>query len=208
MEKSRKETVKIKLMQIKERIGMDKVFLILLAGVLLMLSSFPFSGTEKGTADSQTESAASGEAETGREEGQTVSSSGYAAGLEQRLEEVLLAVEGVGEVKVMITLKDSGQKELQADTVREQSATSETDSSGGSRSIQENREESSTVILSGGSSDSPYITRETAPEIEGVLVVAQGGGNAAVKAEIYEAVQALFSVPAHKIKVLKGVLEN
>ena len=128
--------------------------------------------------------------------------------MERRLEEVLLAVEGVGEVKVMITLKDNGEKQLQSDTLREQSSTSETDSSGGSRSVQEAREEYNTVIMNDGSSDSPYITRETVPEIEGVLVVARGAGDTSVKTEIYEAVQALFNVPAHKIKVLKGVLEN
>ena len=64
------------------------------------------------------------------------------------------------------------------------------------------------MILNDGTRDSPYVTRETAPEIEGVLVVAQGAGSSSVKTEIYEAVQALFNVPAHKIKVLKGVLEN
>ena len=117
-------------------------------------------------------------------------------------------MDGVGNVRVMITLKNNGEKQLQSDTVRERSSTGETDSAGGSRTVQEGREEYSTVILNNGTGDGPYVTRETAPEIEGVLVVAQGAGSSSVKTEIYEAVQALFNVPAHKIKVLKGVLEN
>lgn len=45
--------------------------------------------------------------------------------------------------------------------------------------------------------------KELAPEIEGILVLADGADRATVKAEIVDAVQALFPLPAHKIKVLK-----
>ena len=202
--------------KIQEHLGMDKLFLILLAGVLLLLSSFPFGKETKsgGAGGQQAENNSydgnSGSVNFGTTGGGQSQNGfdGYAAWLEKRLETVLLSVDGVGEVKVMITLKDNGERRLQSDTVREHSDTDETDSAGGSRSIQEGREEYSTVILNDGTGDSPYVTRETMPEIEGVLVVAQGAGSGSVKSEIYEAVQALFNVPAHKIKVLKGVLEN
>lgn len=42
-------------------------------------------------------------------------------------------------------------------------------------------------------------------EIAGVVVMADGAENVQVKTQIYEAVEALFEVPAHKIKVLKRV---
>ena len=42
----------------------------------------------------------------------------------------------------------------------------------------------------------------------GIVVAAEGGDNAAVKAEISEAMEALFDVPAHKIKVLKRIKEE
>ena len=38
---------------------------------------------------------------------------------------------------------------------------------------------------------------------KGVLVVAEGGGNAVVIRDITEAIQALFGVEAHKIKIMK-----
>lgn len=41
--------------------------------------------------------------------------------------------------------------------------------------------------------------------VEGVLIVAQGGDVPSVRQEIYETVEALFSVPAHKIKICKRV---
>lgn len=40
-------------------------------------------------------------------------------------------------------------------------------------------------------------------KVEGVLVVAEGVGNAQTDAEIIRAVQALFSLESHKIKVMK-----
>ena len=51
----------------------------------------------------------------------------------------------------------------------------------------------------------PVVEKELAPEISGIVISAQGGGNASVQKEISEAMQALFGLPAHKIKVLKRV---
>ena len=61
------------------------------------------------------------------------------------------------------------------------------------------------VFSENGSEKVPVIEKELRPEIEGIVVSAQGGGNAAVRAEISEAMEALFNIPAHKIKVLKRV---
>ena len=47
------------------------------------------------------------------------------------------------------------------------------------------------------------MTSETNPEVKGVLVIAQGGGNSRVRQEILEAAQALFGIDAHKIKIMK-----
>ena len=49
----------------------------------------------------------------------------------------------------------------------------------------------------------PYVIKTLEPIVEGVIVVMEGGGNPTVAAEVTEAVQALFHVEAHKIKVLK-----
>ena len=47
--------------------------------------------------------------------------------------------------------------------------------------------------------------KELKPELSGIVISADGGGSTAVKAEISEAMEALFGLPAHKIKVLKRV---
>ena len=47
------------------------------------------------------------------------------------------------------------------------------------------------------------IVKEMEPEIEGVLIAAQGGDQNQVAGEITQAVQVLFDIPVHKIKVVK-----
>ena len=42
----------------------------------------------------------------------------------------------------------------------------------------------------------------------GIIISADGGGSTIVKAEISEAMEALFGLPSHKIKVLKRVKEG
>ena len=54
-----------------------------------------------------------------------------------------------------------------------------------------------------GSSSTPYVVKPYVPEIEGVLVVAEGAGSGTVKRTVTEIVQALFHVEAHKIMVVK-----
>ena len=50
---------------------------------------------------------------------------------------------------------------------------------------------------------SVMITFKKSNEIEGVVVIAEGGGNAIVVRNITEVVQALFDVDSHKIKVIE-----
>ena len=59
----------------------------------------------------------------------------------------------------------------------------------------------------GGTSE-PYVVKTLSPEIEGVLVVAEGAGSGIVNRTIVEAVQALFGVEAHKVKVVKMEVQS
>ena len=129
----------------------------------------------------------------------------YELRLEQRIRDVLKKVDGVGEVDVMLTLFSSSEKVLRVDKERSRSATSETDSSGGTRQQADESLRESTVLAGSSGSGEPVVEKELAPEIAGIVISAQGGGNASVQKEISEAMQALFGLPAHKIKVLKRV---
>lgn len=48
------------------------------------------------------------------------------------------------------------------------------------------------------------ITYQDKDNVEGVVIVAEGGDNAVVARNITEVVKALFDVDSHKIKVIKG----
>lgn len=135
----------------------------------------------------------------------------YEAVLENRVKEVLKKVEGVGAVDVLIVLKSSEERVYLTDGKSSQSSTKEVDSAGGSREVTEQQEEVNTVLSSGGGNLSgnggsgALLEKELRPELSGIIISAQGGGSPAVKAEITEAMEALFGLPAHKIKVLKRV---
>ncbi|HIQ74364.1 MAG TPA: stage III sporulation protein AG [Candidatus Cottocaccamicrobium excrementipullorum] len=122
--------------------------------------------------------------------------------LEARVKEVLSQTEGVGQVDVLIVLKSSGQKIYQKDERSVTSSTREQDSAGGNRDSSQEEQQSTTVILGGGQ-DEPLLESELLPEISGIVISAQGGDNPSIQAEITEAMEALFGLPAHKIKVLK-----
>ncbi len=197
----------------KKKLTKENMAVVALLGLLLMVIAIPadrFSGdvqenagkdTQEGTSATQEgmetgEAADGGDAASGGE--------GYAKRMEEELQELLSAMEGVGEVKVMITIRDLGEQVVEKDVPSESGWVSETDSAGGTRESESARQEESTVYITDSEGNrTPYISQTTQPEIEGVTVVAQGGGDALIQKNITEVIQALFDIEAHKIKVVK-----
>ena len=101
----------------------------------------------------------------------------------------------------MITLKSSGKKIVEKDeSVSEEKNGGGTDGEGNAVK----RTEKPTVFSRGSDgTETPVVIEETAPEVEGVLVAAQGGDNLTVAEDIADAAQVLFGVEAHKIKIMK-----
>ncbi|WP_347561570.1 hypothetical protein [Clostridium sp. OF09-36] len=128
----------------------------------------------------------------------------YEQELEQRVKEILRGVWGVGEVDVMIVLKASSEKVIQVDNSSSRSTTTEK-GGGTDRVVESMDQEHSTVLTGSGSGQEPVVAKEIYPEISGIVISASGGGSASVRAEISEAMESLFGLPAHKIKVLKRV---
>ena len=190
----------------KKKLTRENMAVAALLGLLLMVAAIPAGGKEKkaGTDEAETfpetveqdVSAASVQMDGGEPE--------YAGQLEERLQELLSAMDGVGEVKVMITLRSFGQQVVEKDVPSEAEQTEETDSAGGTRQISSERKEESTVyITDADGSRTPYVSETIRPRVEGVTVVAQGGGDARIQKNITEVIEALFDIEAHKIKVVK-----
>lgn len=151
-----------------------------------------------------------GAVSAGEEESLAVAVSGNGTGtrtyeqqLEMRVKNILKNVDGVGKVDVMIALYASSEKVIRSDTNSNGSLTEETDSSGGTRRSESNTYSTTTVMEEGGGSSAPVIEKEVYPEISGIVISAEGGGDPKVRSEIAAAMEALFGLPAHKIKVLK-----
>lgn len=187
------------------KIRKDQLIVILLFGILLLVIVIPTKKTpqvsQKG---SQTEKNTQKNTQRNSDSTDAGTNAQYIDQMEARLETMLKQVEGVGKVKVMLTVKGTGEVIVEKDKPQTQSQVSESDSNGGSRETTENSWEESTVYIQNEEGNKvPYVAKELEPEIEGVLIIAQGGGNAAVVKNICDAVQALFRVEIHKIKVMK-----
>ena len=168
-----------------------------LAGVLLLVLALP---TEK--KNSPKEEIQEREAEQTGESSES-RFAGYERELEQKLEQILREMEGVGRVEVMITLQDEGESVVEKDITRNSQEIAEEDGTV-KRNTQERQYQEGTIYSQReGSSGQPFVTKEVVPKVQGVLVVAEGGGNAKVAKNISDAVLALFPVEVHKIKVVK-----
>lgn len=122
---------------------------------------------------------------------------------EERLAGILSEMSGVGKVEVMFTAESGGERVVLTDNPISQSHTQEQDAAGGTRVITESERDDKTVYESKGSDQTPYVIKELQPQLSGVLILAEGAGSSTVKTEIVEAVEALFGIPVHRIKVIK-----
>ncbi len=182
----------------------DTITIVVLIGILLLVITIP---TKKDTgqkgSDGSVAAASENENISGENKDTAESTKQYETYLEKRIVEILTKTEGVGNVKVMVTLKNTSEKILAENKESSNEELTETDASGGSRTSKKAQENSQKVTTQDKSGSSPYVTGETMPEVEGVVVVAQGGGDGRVAADITAAVEALFGIAPHKIKVLK-----
>ncbi len=177
-------------------ISKNQLFIGGLAGILLLVIAMPVN-TDKDK-EQKLQEKESGE-ETKQSAGAHIS---YGRELERKLEQILGEMEGVGKVEVMITLKDDGERILDKDITRSSQEVSEEDGAI-KRNTRESQYQEETVFSRETEQGQPFIAKETAPQVEGVLVVAEGGENAKTVKNISDAVLALFPVEVHKIKVVK-----
>ena len=186
-----------------KEIGMPKLIMMLVAGILLIVLTFPglIGGDKK--AKNKNIITDSSNLQNGTNT-TSYDSNNYIAELEDRFESILRKVNGIGEVEVMITLKTSGEHIPLKDVPYTQESINEDDGEGGSRTNNRIQKEESTVLVTNKDGNTqPYILQEREPEVEGILVIAEGGDNILVQKDIIEAAEALFNIPMHKVKVMK-----
>ncbi len=170
-----------------------------LAGILLLVIAIPVEQRDKNQQTNQQ----TNQQEEAKEQPSYKETGDYGKRLERKLEQVLATVEGVGKVEVMITLKDQGEYVVEKDRTKNSQEISEEDGTVKRSTMERQSQEATVYVQESGSNGEPFVTKEVTPKVEGVLVVAEGGGNAKVAKNISDAVLALFPVEIHKIKVVK-----
>ena len=162
-----------------QKAGPLRLGILVLSGILLLLVSC-FGNTENTPEQNRV---TDGEVKEEKDSLQD-----YRERIKKELVELLERVEGVGHAEVMLTVRASNEKVTLKDNTN-----------------RENGSEEETVLIEDSDrNSSPYVIQEKEPELEGVVVVCDGGDDAGVKREITEAVSALFQIESHKIKVMKS----
>ena len=119
--------------------------------------------------------------------------------LEQKLKKILSNISGVGEVEVLITYSQTSVVNPIYNEDYGESVTEEEDTSGGKRKVSSTTNKKEVV-----SSNNDVITQSvTSPQIQGAVVIAKGAGDANVKANIIQAVEAATGLSTYKIQVFE-----
>lgn len=173
---------------IKKYATRDNLLIMALLGILLMVIAIPVGTQEDEEEKGQTLPADAEDISAGSGDGYAAS---YEQEMEERLEELLQSMEGVGNVKVMITLAASDEKIVLKDY----------DISEGQDSLK--TVENTVFYTDETGQESPYCQKIITPRVEGVVVVAEGGDDPGRIIEITDVIQSLFDVPVHKIRVVR-----
>lgn len=195
-----------------KKLGKDQFIIFILIGLLLIVVALPTSksseieSNESGLMDSNSskievteETALKSDMDMAGDEVEE-----YERYVEDKLEKAISSMEGVGKVKVIVYVGESKEAIVEKDIPVKKSDTTENDAEGGNRSIKEEEYTEETIYTKENNGDSiPYVIKMIQPKIEGIVVIAQGGGNTEVRNNITESIMALFNIEQHKIKVVK-----
>ena len=100
--------------------------------------------------------------------------------LEERLSLILSRIRGAGQVDVLIVYKNDGEKSFKSDT---------------------DGKNQKTVILNKHGEEEALVSETMAPQIRGVLIVADGAGELSVKEALIKSAEVALGIAPHKIVV-------
>ena len=120
---------------------------------------------------------------------------------EDKLNKILSNIQGAGNVEVMISYKTGVETVPLLDT-KDNKTITEDNTGGALRRTQQDLLETSIIFnQENNGCKEPYISKTIMPQVEGVIVTCEGGGDLTVKNNIVKAVQAVTGIEAEKIQV-------
>ena len=123
--------------------------------------------------------------------------------LKENLEEILTKIKGVSDVQVFINYSESNEIVPMYNENSKISNTEESDTSGGTRKIQETDSQKEIIYQEENGEKTPITQKVVQPKVEGAIVTAKGASDATVKTSIIQAVEAVTGLATHKIQVFE-----
>ena len=178
------------------------VFLVIILIITVVIINYVWSG-DKSSNKKVTNSA--GKQLATANNNQTLASSQYnnteSISLEEKLEEILSKIEGVGSVKVFINYSESSETVAMYNENSKKSTTEETDKTGGTRKVEQTDSQKEVIYQEQNGTKTPIVQKTVEPKIEGAIITAKGAGDINVKTNIIQAVEAATGLATHKIQV-------
>lgn len=183
-EKENKITEKLKKSKLYEKLKnikhLDLIIIVIFVCILLLIYFGDFSSTSKNNTLSQT----------------FTSYESYTKDLEKRLSGVLSKINGAGKVSVMVTLDGSPELVIAYNTEEKSNNLLNTDDS-----VTIKKEP---IIINQNGVSSPLVLSEIMPKIKGVVIVAQGANDVAVKLNLLSATTKLLNININSIEIFAG----
>lgn len=178
------------------------VFLVIILIITVVIINYVWSG-DKSSNKKVTNSAGKQLATTNNNQTLVSSqnSNTESISLEEKLEDILSKIEGVGSVKVFINYSESSETVAMYNENSKTSTTEETDKSGGTRKVEQTDSQKEVIYQEQNGTKTPIVQKTVEPKIEGAIITAKGAGDINVKTSIIQAVEAATGLATHKIQV-------
>lgn len=201
--------------KIIEKLGKDRLSILLIGGLLLLVVTIPTKKEDKqsvlyATKQNQSQSIQSKNGSDKSDySGLEITASVletydlYSEYLESKLCSILQNMNGAGKVEVFITLHDAGSIIVEKDISYRRNNDSKNDGKTTTSSAEYEDKQETIYTVDENGNEVPFVAKQILPSIEGILIVAQGGDNETVKNQMKEAVLSLFELDEHKITIVK-----
>ena len=196
----KREDKKTKGVKNKKKIENIATFIVILIITVIMINKI-IKGDSKDNSDNKSSSQYKQFVENNNKNDSTaVANISVQTDLEKELEDILTRMQGVGEVKVLITYSQTSQIVPIYNETNKNSSTQEEDSTGGTRHSLESDIKKEVVM----DSNNDIITESIMlPKIEGAIVIAKGADRIEIKNNIIQAVCAVTGLSNHKVQVFE-----
>ncbi|HAQ63794.1 MAG TPA: hypothetical protein DCR23_04960 [Ruminococcaceae bacterium] len=115
----------------------------------------------------------------------------YEEKLEKRLCDIISQISGVGKASVMVKTKGTEESELAQNVSSDRNAQGDI------------KAENEYVIVGSNSNEQGVLIKKNYPEIQGAIIVCEGGDDVKIQNEVVNAVSALLGISKNNVSVMK-----